>query len=225
LDFIQDEVAAIAQHQVALLEGQVRGGGQVVFAVRVDGCGDPVVVAQVVNGLDSGVADGGMGAGHAGKIRKEMAGQLEDGAVLDQHPVIVAKQRGWLGGGSVLPGELLPDHLFQQPLQEVFKRLVQAAADGLPGGSGAGKGLPLGGQVVATGRSLKAVRADGGEQTEAINFPGGSQGEFAVFGQLAEVGFGEQDRAEGKRLGGGWPYAPWPVFVLTFSFIIVFMLL
>ncbi len=156
-----------------------RGGGQVVFAVRVDGCGDPVVVAQVVNGLDSGVADGGMGAGHAGIIRKEMAGRLADGAVLDQHPVIVAKQRGRLGG-----------------------------------------------QVVATGRFLKAVRADGGgEQTEAINFPGGPQGEFAVFGQLAEVGFGEQDRAEGKRLGGGWPYAPWPVFVLTFSFIIVFMLL
>ena len=74
LDFIHDEVAAIVQHQIVFLEGQFRGGDLVIFAVRIDGDGEQAVVEQVVSGLDSCVADGGMGIGHAGKILKEMAG-------------------------------------------------------------------------------------------------------------------------------------------------------
>ena len=162
-----------------------------------------MVVEQIVSGLDSGVADGGLGIGDTRKILKEMAGQLDDRAVLDQHPAVIAKQRRRLGRRQSLPGDLLADHLFQQPLQDVFKRLVKAEADGLPGGGGARQRLQLGGQIVATGRALKPFGANGCEQTEDINFSGGALGEFQIFGELEQVWPGEKDGADGELFRGG----------------------
>ena len=162
------------------------------------------MVEQVVSGLDSRVADAAMGVGHTGKIFKQMAGKLDDRAVLDQHPAIVAKGRHRLGRRRSVPGGLLTDNHFQEPLQDVFKRLIQAETDRLPGGGVTGMRLDLCGQLVATGRSLKAFSAEGCEQTEEIDFSGGAFGEFQVFGQLAEIGFREEYRADGKWLGGSW---------------------
>jgi hypothetical protein len=72
-------------------------------------------------------------------------------------------------------------------LQDVFKRLIQAEVDRLPGGSAAGKRLDLCGQVIATGRSLQAFGTDGGQQIDDIDFSGRAFGELQVFGQFEEV--------------------------------------
>ena len=102
-----------------------------------------------------------------------------------------------LSRGPSVPGDLLPENHFQQPLQNVFKRLIQAEADGLPGGGAAGKRLDLCGEIIAAGRSLQALGADRGQQMDDINFSGRAFGEFQVFGQLEEVGFREEQRADG----------------------------
>ena len=91
LDFIHNEIAAITQREVAFLEGQLWGGSLIVFAVRIDAEGEQVVVEQVVSGLDSGVANAGMAVGNAGEMLKEMAGQLDDRAVLTEDPGMVVK--------------------------------------------------------------------------------------------------------------------------------------
>jgi hypothetical protein len=145
----------------------------------------------------------GLGIEIAGKILKEMAGKLDDRAVLDQHPAIIAKAMFQLSRGRSVPGDLLPKNHFQQPLQNVFKRLIQAEADGLPGGGAAGKRLDLCGEIIAAGRSLQAFGADRGQPMDAINFSGRAFGEFQVFGQVEEVGFREKQRADGKMFGGG----------------------
>jgi hypothetical protein len=181
-----------------MLERQLRGGRQVVFAVRVDGKADEPAVEQIVGGLDSGVADLGLGVGNAGKIRKEMAGELDDRAVLDEHPSIAAKARRYFRLGRSVPEGLLTQNLFQQPLKEIVESLIKAKADGLPGWGSDGNSLNMGGQVVATGRSVKALLAEGGKQINHINLSGRAPGEFQVFGQLKEMGFGEDHRAEGK---------------------------
>jgi hypothetical protein len=88
-------------------------------------------------------------------------------------------------------------------LQDVCERLIKAEADRLPGGSAAGEGLELCGQVIATGRSMNALRAEGGEQIDDIDFSRRAFGEVQVLGQLAQVWLGEEDRADGKLSGGG----------------------
>lgn len=115
----------------------------------------------------------------------------------------MAKGRCRLGRRRFAHGSLLTNNHFQEPLQDVFERLIQAEADRLPGRGIAGMRLDLGSQVVATGRSLKTFSAEGCEQTEDVNFSGRSFGEFQVFGRLAEVGFCEEHRADGKLLGEG----------------------
>lgn len=102
------------------------------------------------------------------------------------------------------PGRFLADNPFQEPLQDVFKRLIQTEADRLPGRGVTGLRLDLCGQIVATGRSLQAFRAEGGEQTEEVNFPGRAPGELEVFGELEQVGFSEEDGADGKGFGRGF---------------------
>ena len=80
--------------------------------------------------------------------------------------------------------------------------LVKAEVDGLPGRGAAGNTFDMRSQVVATGRSVKALLTEGGEQINHINLSGRALGELQVFGQLEEVGFGEEHRAEGKMFGG-----------------------
>src|SRR5882757_1557653 len=91
LNFIQGEITAITQYQIAWQERQLRCGGQVVLAVRVDGKADEAVVQQVVGGLDAGIANAGLGVGHTGKISPKMAGEFDDRAVLNEHPAIAAE--------------------------------------------------------------------------------------------------------------------------------------
>jgi len=84
----------------------------------------------------------------------------------------------------------------------VVESRVQAEVDGLAGGGAAGNSLNMGGQIVATGRPLRALLTDGGEQSHDINFPRSAPGEVQISGQLEEVGFGEDDRAQGKMFCG-----------------------
>jgi hypothetical protein len=87
-------------------------------------------------------------------------------------------------------------------LQEVVECVVEAEMDRLPGGSTTGNALDMRGQVVATGRSVEALLTEGGEQINHVNLPGRAPGEMQVLGQLEEVGFGEDHRAERKMFGG-----------------------
>jgi hypothetical protein len=83
-------------------------------------------------------------------------------------------------------------------LKDVVESLVEAEADGLPGWGAAGNSLNMRGQVVATWRSLQALPTKGGQQINHINLSGRAPGEVQILGQLEEVGFGEDHRAEGK---------------------------
>ena len=60
----------------------------------------------------------------------------------------------------MVPASFRADHLFQELLEDIFKGLIQAEADRLPGGGMAGKRLDLCGQVIAAGRTLEAFVAD-----------------------------------------------------------------
>jgi hypothetical protein len=155
-----------------------------ILAVRIDGKAGEPAVGQIVGGLDSGVADVGLGVGNAGKIGKEMAGELDDRAVLDEHPALAAKERGRFGLGSP---DLPAQDLFQKPLQQVVKGLVKAEVDRLPGWGAAGNSFNLGGQIVATWRSVNALLTEGGEQINHLNLSGRASGEIQVPGQLEQV--------------------------------------
>ena len=102
-------------------------------------------------------------------------------------------------------------------LEDIFKALIEAEADRLPGGSVAATGVYLRGQIIATGRALQAFRTNGGQQIDDIDFSGRAFDELHIPGQFAQVCFGKEHGADGKRFRPGWQRY-WRGVFLTFTY-------
>jgi hypothetical protein len=96
LHFPGGEVAAVAQHEVAFHEFEFGRGGDVVFAVGIDGKRDEPAADQVVNRLDARVANRRVRVGNAREGIEKRGWQLDDRAVLHQHPAVAAEV-AWRG--------------------------------------------------------------------------------------------------------------------------------
>lgn len=133
LEFINEEIATVAQDEVSLLDWKLWCGGEVIFAVGIDGEVDQTGAEQIVSGLNPGVANARLSVGNAGENREEIGWELDDGAVLHEDPAIAAELKF---GGPVesAPGELLGDDNFEKVLEEVLKGLVEPKADSLTRG-------------------------------------------------------------------------------------------
>ena len=57
LEFVEKEIAAVAQHEIALADGKLRSGEQIVFAVGINGEMEQAQADQIVGCLNPGVAD------------------------------------------------------------------------------------------------------------------------------------------------------------------------
>jgi hypothetical protein len=134
LDFIEDEVTAVAQGEVVGLEVEVGCGSEVVSGVGVDGKVDEVAGDEVVDGLDAGVAGFGGGVADAGKLFEEMGGEFDDGAVLDKDAFVAGKAGGIAGVLEKLGmgiEDFFGDEIFEDSADEGGKGWIHALVDGL----------------------------------------------------------------------------------------------
>lgn len=137
LDLVEDKIATVAQHEITRTDWKRRCGGLVVFAVGVDGEADQTGAEQVVGGLNPRITNARLSVGDAGKLREEMAGELNDGAVPDQQPLVAAELIGGSLWRGIAAGELLANDILQKALEEYLEGLVEAEVDGLAGRSAA----------------------------------------------------------------------------------------
>lgn len=200
LDFIEDEVTAVAQGEVVGLELQIGCGGEVVSGVGVDGKVDEAAGEEVVDGLDAGVAD-------AGKLFEEMGGKFDDGAVLDEN-AFVAGEAGEivcvLEKLAMGLEEFFGDEIFENGADEGDEGWIHALVVGLARGAVARVlGFNIGGEVVVTWRAFEAFDAKGGQEVADIDLARRAFVEVGGSSQLEKVILVEGNACDGDEWGCG----------------------
>lgn len=207
LDFIEDEVTAVAQDEVVGLELQIGCGGEVVSGIGVDGKVDEAAGEEVVDGLDAGVADFGAGVGDAGKLFEEMGGEFDDGAVLDEN-AFVAGEAGEivcvLEKLAMGLEEFFGDEIFENGADENGEGWIHALVDGLARGAVARVlGFNIGGEVVVTRRTFEAFDAKGGQEVADIDLARRAIVEVGGSSHLEKVILVEGNACDGDEWGCG----------------------
>ncbi len=132
---------------------------------------------QVVGGLNSRVADSGIGVGHPGKFLEEVRWQLDDGAVLDEDApvadelsvVVVVDVDVGVGVGGCA-GNFSGDQVLKYPVDKGVERIAHAQVDGLAGRPlSRMTGFDTGGQVVAARRTFGGLGANGTQHGAGID--------------------------------------------------------
>lgn len=134
LYFCGGEIAAIAQHEVIFHELEFGCGGGIVFAVWIDGKRDESATDQIVNRLDPCVTNRRVRVSNAREGFEKRSWQLDDGAVLHQHPAVTAEV-AWREFSSLdIIADFQGDDFTEQRFEETLEGRIETQSNGLSGG-------------------------------------------------------------------------------------------
>ena len=180
LNFPVGEITPVAQDKIALLQLQCRGSGQVVTAVRVHGKMDKTQAHKIINGLDAGVANLGVGVSHAGEALKERGWEFEDGAVLDKDAAVRSQKAR--PDARNIRGALVGNGRGQKPLSDLLQARRHPIGHRLPAGHRAMPGIKGCGEVIVAGCAVNGLLTERRQQRGDGNFAGLPQGEARFAG-------------------------------------------
>lgn len=174
-DFPVGEITPVAQDKIARFQLQCRGGGKVVTAVSVHGKMDKFQAHEIINGLDAGVANLGVGVSHTGEALKEPGWELEDGAVLDKDAAVRSqKARPDIRN---MWAALVGNGRGQKLLSELLQARRHPIGHRLPAGCRAMPGIKGRGEVVVAGCAVNGLLTEHRQQRGDENFAGLPEGE------------------------------------------------
>ena len=197
--FVGGEVAAVAQDEVAVAQGEFGCGGAVVFAVGVDGESQETAGDQIVDGLDPRGAGAFMGVADPGEVCVKVIGQLKDGAVLNDDAAVSAEEFGDAGclvGGCAAAG----DDPCEEFVEEEFEGVLEAQVDGLAGRIPEGVPGDMCGQIVATGGGADAEVADRREEGRSGDFARRTFSEGALLCHGVEIDIAEEELSDAQAV-------------------------
>jgi hypothetical protein len=145
LDNLDPEIAAIPQNQVAGLDRNFHGRGLIIPAVWINGEVNEASGKQVIDSLDSRIADCGVSIFNARKHLKKAEWKFDDCAVLQQNPL----ESSLSFNGLDLTGIAFGKHdMFKDSLEKPHAGLIGPFPIGLATGGDAGPGFDPSRQVV-----------------------------------------------------------------------------
>ena len=157
------EVSTVPQNKVAFAKPEIRGCGDVVPGVGIDGKVQQSGAVQIEDRLDPRVADARGLVRDSGESREEPGGQFDDGAVLNQNPAVAPESRRGRRFRGVETVDLAADNVFEESFNELEEALIESRTDRLPGQTGPGGVGDRGSQIVVArgaGRAFGQDRAD-----------------------------------------------------------------